>query len=480
MNNFESIPRSHLLVSELLKNFARKTDELTRLRREIDALSDHIRSGEFQETRDQNVQKTFFEILIIRLFCLTLTSCCRCRTQKSRAPEQHCDLDKQYDFAQHGPMPSTSHYADISTKRVALCVIGQSYKAKCQVVNDLFALKNKNVIGSLNLLERSKSVSLQRSTQQQRQRRSSLVTEDMFSPAAVDGAGDTEVSTEPIDDEICQLFNEDTGLAETGRMIRFQFARATPKEETHQLVGSIGVEHNLMPAKKRLNSLISPQLLQSNQMCLDVTFAHPLLSETCLLVSPTLPSLLDSQMVVEQLTEKSLPFFIYAIQHIPLSEQEERELFDLKRLLPEAAILFVKVDSDQTGDYSSLHGGENSIQCHHQKRTDSPTTSNRPRLGSSSVRNSCFTCSMENSHFYKWLQLAGLHGVGHWTKRANRCMFLDSSRRLHEMLVPFIRRQSRAYLLGGITGMQDYVNQLMQTMVGLGFEMSADSGILVY
>ena len=55
MNNFESIPRSHLLVSELLKNFARKTDELTRLRREIDALSDHIRSGEFQETRYQNV-----------------------------------------------------------------------------------------------------------------------------------------------------------------------------------------------------------------------------------------------------------------------------------------------------------------------------------------------------------------------------------------------------------------------------------------
>ena len=380
--------------------------------------------------------------------------------------------NKQYDFAQHGPMPSTSHYADISTKKVALCVIGQSYKAKCQVVNDLFALKNKNVIGTASPapnLERSKSVSLQQSSVH-RQRKSSLVTEDMFAPAA---SGDGE-TTEPIDDEICQLFNEDTGLAETGRMIRFQFANAKPREETHQLVGSMGIEHNLMPSKKRLNSLISPKLLQSNQLCLDVTFAHPLLSETCLLVSPTLPSLFDSQMVVEQLTEKSLPFFIYAIQHIPLSEPEERELFDLKRLLPEAAILFVKVDSEQA-DYSSLHGENN--QCHHQKRTDSPTTMTRPRLGSSRSQQSCFTCSMENSHFYKWLQQAGLHGVGHWTQRANRCMFLDSTRRLHEMLVPFIRRQSRAYLLAGITGMQAYLNELMQTLVGLGFQMSADAGI---
>ena len=55
MNNYESIPRSHLLVSELVKNFARKADELTRLRREIDTLSDCIRSGEFKETRDHRI-----------------------------------------------------------------------------------------------------------------------------------------------------------------------------------------------------------------------------------------------------------------------------------------------------------------------------------------------------------------------------------------------------------------------------------------
>ena len=83
-----------------------------------------------------------------------------------------------------------------------------------------------------------------------------------------------------------------------------------------------------------------------------------------LIVSPTIPSLLDSQSIVEQLTEKSLPFFIYAIQHIPLSEQEETELFDLKRLLPEAAILFVKVETEHV-DYSALHG---ETQCHHQFR----------------------------------------------------------------------------------------------------------------
>ena len=59
-------------------------------------------------------------------------------------------------------------------------------------------------------------------------------------------------------------------------------------------------------------------------------------------------------------------------------------------------------------------------------------------------------------------------------------MFLDSSRRLHELLVPFIRRQSRAYLLAGITGMQEYLNNMMQKLVGLGFDMTADSGIDLY
>ena len=48
--------------------------------------------------------------------------------------------------------------------------------------------------------------------------------------------------------------------------------------------------------------------------------------------------------MVEQLTEKSLPFFIYAVEHIPLSEQEETELHDLKKMLPEAAILFIKAE----------------------------------------------------------------------------------------------------------------------------------------
>ena len=116
--------------------------------------------------------------------------------------------------------------------------------------------------------------------------------------------------------------------------------------------------------------------------------------------------------MVEQLTEKSLPFFIYAVEHIPLSEQEETELHDLKKMLPEAAILFIKVDGDNE-DYSALHGES---QCHHQR--DSPV---RSRLGSTkSSTKSCFTCSMQNSQFFKWLQQAGLHGTGHWTERANR------------------------------------------------------------
>ena len=35
---------------------------------------------------------------------------------------------------------------EISSKRLAICVIGQSYEAKTHLVNELFALKNGHVI----------------------------------------------------------------------------------------------------------------------------------------------------------------------------------------------------------------------------------------------------------------------------------------------------------------------------------------------
>ena len=171
-------------------------------------------------------------------------------------------------------------------------------------------------------------------------------------------------------------------------------------------------------------------------------------------------SLFDSKEIVSTITSKSLPFFIYAVQKFPLTSTEKQELQDLKRLLPLAAILFVKVESDQE-DYSSLHGREK-VCCHHMLHQVHQNQMIRSRIGSGGdgqpsfkrASSNCFTCSFDNSQFFRWLKDVGLHGTGHWTERANRCMFLESSKRLHEYIVPFIRRQSRAYLLASITGMQ--------------------------
>ena len=63
-------------------------------------------------------------------------------------------------------------------------------------------------------------------------------------------------------EEISQLFDEDTGLAENGRMIRFQFADSRKNEATHELEGSMRVEHNFHLLKKRHHSLIDAELLQ--------------------------------------------------------------------------------------------------------------------------------------------------------------------------------------------------------------------------
>ena len=63
-------------------------------------------------------------------------------------------------------------------------------------------------------------------------------------------------------EEISQLFDEDTGLAENGRMIRFQFAESRQNEAAHELEGSMRVEHNFHLLKKRHHSLIDAELLQ--------------------------------------------------------------------------------------------------------------------------------------------------------------------------------------------------------------------------
>ena len=94
-------------------------------------------------------------------------------------------------------------------------------------------------------------------------------------------------------------------------------------------------------------------------------------------------SLFDSKEIVSTITSKSLPFFIYAVQKFPLTSAEKQELQDLKKLLPLAAILFVKVESDQE-DYSSLHGREK-VCCHHMLHQVHQNQMIRSRIGQGST-----------------------------------------------------------------------------------------------
>ena len=278
--------------------------------------------------------------------------------------------------------------------------------------------------------------------------------------------------------------------------MRFQYG-IDHKVDQDDLVGSLSVMNATQIYKQNKSiALIDQEKLQNatkfnKDDCCEITIAHPILEAATIIVSPSLPrlgsnfwvnlfdvnllitwqsglfepikSLFDSKEIVSTITSKSLPFFIYAVQKFPLTSSEKQELQDLKRLLPLAAILFVKVESDQE-DYSSLHGREK-VCCHHMLHQVQQNKMIRSRIGSGDgppaigpkikrASSNCFTCSFDNSQFFRWLKDVGLHGTGHWTERANRCMFLESSKRLHEYIVPFIRRQSRAYLLASITGMQ--------------------------
>ena len=111
---------------------------------------------------------------------------------------------------------------------------------------------------------------------------------------------------------------------------------------------------------------------------------------------------------------------------MPLNDQEKNELLDLKRLLPLAAVLFVKVENELE-DYSFLHGEHvTGFTCRHQQNLEKDALQQTKHSPPNSKKNlsSCFTCSLENSHFLRWLREAGLIGNGHWTERVNRCVLI--------------------------------------------------------
>ena len=61
------------------------------------------------------------------------------------------------------------------------------------------------------------------------------------------------------------------------------------------------------------------------------------------------------------LTNRCIPFFVYAVDHVPFDDKDLAELEQLKEKLPLAAVLFVKVEvnlDSHDDDFSSLHGAE--------------------------------------------------------------------------------------------------------------------------
>lgn len=54
----------------------------------------------------------------------------------------------------------------------------------------------------------------------------------------------------------------------------------------------------------------------------------------------------------------------------------------------------------------------------------------------------------------------------------------ESTKKIHDFIVPFIRRQSRAYLLAAITGMQSYLDDVMRKLVNFCFDLKKDSTLL--
>ena len=108
------IPKSHLLITQILRNFKEKTTELNRLRKRIDQI--------YANLHRENV------------------------AGKLELANFECD-------------PTLD---EISTKKLAICVIGQSYEAKIRIVNDIFALKNGNVLEPTSPRRKSKRSDLER------------------------------------------------------------------------------------------------------------------------------------------------------------------------------------------------------------------------------------------------------------------------------------------------------------------------------
>jgi hypothetical protein len=275
-------------------------------------------------------------------------------------------------------------------------------------------------------------------------------------------------------------------LGSEGRMVQLRYSEQDSSEiDTSKTVGSFQVVS--LYTKNQFgtgrSSLVSKQKLEqavtSKDDCCRVSFSHPLLSEATVIVTPSIPHVFNSDDIIHALKNDYIPFFIYAVEEIPLSEEDLNELKECQARLPDAAIMFVKVDTGRKNDFSTLHGAQPVHKCEHMKEMSS-VRSHRIDLGRTSPLQPsiCFVCSFENSTLLHQLKEIGFIGNGDWQIRANRCMFVENTKKMHENITQFIRRQARAYILAAITGMQSYLNNCMKQVVSHCYELTHESEVL--
>lgn len=425
------VPKSHLLISQILRNFEEKTNDLKDLRSRIDDVYTTLTTDGLAA------------ILEVKPF--------------------ECD-------------PSLD---DISSKEVAICVIGQSYEAKIRVVNDIFALKDNNVLEpTAKSSRRSSGVPSQHSTDGFDTGSSGIFN---IIPSCNNSYSDVF--------NLCDLFAESESdkirgrLGSEGRMVQLRYSQHSPEIDTSTTVGSFKVVslYNRNQLGTGRSSLVSKSALEktvtTKDDCCRVSFSHPLLSAASVIVSPSIPRVFNSDDIIHALKNDFIPFFIYAVEEIPLSEEDLKELQECQSKLPHAAIMFVKVDTGTKNDFSTLHGAQPKHKCEHMIETVREHHNSDPRW--SPIQPSvCFVCSFENSTLLHQLKEIGFIGNGDWQIRANRCMFMENSKKMHENITTYIRRQARAYILAAITGMQAYLNNCMKKVVSHCYDLTRDAQVV--
>ena len=222
-------------------------------------------------------------------------------------------------------------------------MIGQSYEAKIRVVNDIFALRDNNVLEPTQKTRRKLGfLPRQHSFDDTRDSPTSISVGSSGIPLSRTTSLTASLTNEHdnYDDvyNLTDLFAESDAdrvryrLGSEGRMVQLRYSEQDSSEiDTSKTVGSFQVVS--LYTKNQFgtgrSSLVSKQKLEqavtSKDDCCRVSFSHPLLSEATVIVSPSIPHVFNSDDIIHALKNDYIPFFIYAVEEIPLSEEDLNE-----------------------------------------------------------------------------------------------------------------------------------------------------------